>query len=1039
MGNRIVRNLPDGKYKAAVGNVLADGENPFSTESEVKEEVTATEVVNGLIEGITGSSNDAATQTLGSAWRMPTLDEWTELVTTCTMTWTTIGATTGYLVEHNGNSIFLPAAGYRKSSTYDLNVEGNYWLGSRDPGGDELARFAAFNSSTQNNNGFWLRYYGRSIRAVSDTEGVDLGLSVKWASTNLGGTNPEDYGEYFAWGEIETKTDFTYDNYICPRGSYETENDPITHITRPAIFTILHKDNHNSHVTVEQKEEWTGKQDHLSQAQIDATNSGITSGKVETYDGYATGKQDVLGFTPENVANKITDMSNPQAGEYADALTVKNFVASALVGINDYVSSLSTMTTAFEGCSAMSYAPTKLEAGPWYKNGISETANIDKGDWAIVLADETVCWFSANDFKYERFKDGGASPLGYVILSGGTAVAGTKGTNPCIEIGGDGVVLSYIYPEVVGENTYICFLDNSGAEAITWKVQSLSNVTGAVHKYIGGIEQEDVYDIVFPTTRYICSGHDENNNPVWSLLFVVNETSLTAAQWDAINSAITKAWKNQVDGNLVTLNSNVSEHIANTELHVTLEKQNTWNAKQNALAAGINIDTASFATGTINVTGVLQASQNLADVANKQTALDNLASASKAKEGQILMVNPSKNLTYVDRYEITSGVVTNEVSAHDLRDDGFAKPYIPIMSFLLRNSEEKFEVEFTIMTCDNIGGVSTYNSRYFFVHTIQGIESTSFECLNYFGSSSDISYKDVVYTLNDNVLTFYKKKSTQYDWFLNVINYVSKIGLATGYATPTFYIGSRAVSVKDYEVRVQESDFKDASEISNMVLPRYLQEPYIVDISEDSDGWSSDKTFIEVQQALTNGKIVYYKLTIDTETGYLPVSLFTNSFLIAESSDNDNTATLQIKHTSDDVITIVAKSFQERLVVGTNLDSMPASGSNNPITSGGVYTLNTDLIKGIKRENSASVELTPNIFRVFSSSLSTFTPTCINYDSNYECQYKGRFTASANFIAAGTGHDSGNITWVGDSNCITGGVYEYNIVDNYGLIKKMNN
>ena len=34
-------------------------------------------------------------------------------------------------------------------------------------------------------------------------EAKDLGLSVKWASFNLGATKPEDYGDYFAWGETE--------------------------------------------------------------------------------------------------------------------------------------------------------------------------------------------------------------------------------------------------------------------------------------------------------------------------------------------------------------------------------------------------------------------------------------------------------------------------------------------------------------------------------------------------------------------------------------------------------------------------------------------------------------------------------------------------------------------------------------------------------------------------------------------------------------------------------------------------------------------
>jgi hypothetical protein len=40
-------------------------------------------------------------------------------------------------------------------------------------------------------------------------EWVDLGLSVKWATCNVGATNPEEYGDYFAWGETRTKPEYT--------------------------------------------------------------------------------------------------------------------------------------------------------------------------------------------------------------------------------------------------------------------------------------------------------------------------------------------------------------------------------------------------------------------------------------------------------------------------------------------------------------------------------------------------------------------------------------------------------------------------------------------------------------------------------------------------------------------------------------------------------------------------------------------------------------------------------------------------------------
>ena len=45
-------------------------------------------------------------------------------------------------------------------------------------------------------------------------EYVDLGLSVKWATRNIGAKSPEDYGRYFAWGETTTKETYDYDN--CP-------------------------------------------------------------------------------------------------------------------------------------------------------------------------------------------------------------------------------------------------------------------------------------------------------------------------------------------------------------------------------------------------------------------------------------------------------------------------------------------------------------------------------------------------------------------------------------------------------------------------------------------------------------------------------------------------------------------------------------------------------------------------------------------------------------------------------------------------------
>ena len=48
---------------------------------------------------------------------------------------------------------------------------------------------------------------------TSKYEVVDLGLSVKWATCNVGATKPEEYGGYFAWGEVKLKEYYGWSTY----------------------------------------------------------------------------------------------------------------------------------------------------------------------------------------------------------------------------------------------------------------------------------------------------------------------------------------------------------------------------------------------------------------------------------------------------------------------------------------------------------------------------------------------------------------------------------------------------------------------------------------------------------------------------------------------------------------------------------------------------------------------------------------------------------------------------------------------------------
>ena len=51
--------------------------------------------------------------------------------------------------------------------------------------------------------------------------GIDLGLSVYWDECNLGATIPEEFGDFYAWGELETKDYYYWDTYKWCTVSYD--------------------------------------------------------------------------------------------------------------------------------------------------------------------------------------------------------------------------------------------------------------------------------------------------------------------------------------------------------------------------------------------------------------------------------------------------------------------------------------------------------------------------------------------------------------------------------------------------------------------------------------------------------------------------------------------------------------------------------------------------------------------------------------------------------------------------------------------------
>ena len=69
-------------------------------------------------------------------------------------------------------------------------------------------------------------YYGSVVKSFSTRyaipEAVDMGLSVKWGTFNVGASKPEEYGEYYAWGETTTKFTYNWSTYFLCKGSETT-------------------------------------------------------------------------------------------------------------------------------------------------------------------------------------------------------------------------------------------------------------------------------------------------------------------------------------------------------------------------------------------------------------------------------------------------------------------------------------------------------------------------------------------------------------------------------------------------------------------------------------------------------------------------------------------------------------------------------------------------------------------------------------------------------------------------------------------------
>ena len=100
--------------------------------------------------------------------------------------------------------------------------------------GDGVGKFTSEITGLEPDTKYYVRAYAKnaagtsfgaenSFTTLGGHEYVDLGLpsGTLWAMCNVGADSPEDYGDYYAWGETETKNTYSWSTYRWCNGSYD--------------------------------------------------------------------------------------------------------------------------------------------------------------------------------------------------------------------------------------------------------------------------------------------------------------------------------------------------------------------------------------------------------------------------------------------------------------------------------------------------------------------------------------------------------------------------------------------------------------------------------------------------------------------------------------------------------------------------------------------------------------------------------------------------------------------------------------------------
>lgn len=235
------------------------------------------------------------------------------------------------------------------------NISANYCLNNWVYGVSATGTFVKRISANWNVTGeSGVPYDWTVLTAVPTPKAVDLGLpsGIKWASFNLGASSPEEYGNYFAWGETDPKSNYSWSTYKFGNSAaftkYNTKSDNGT----VDNITVLEPEDDAAHVILDDSwrmptdEEWTELRNNCTWTRVtDYNGSGINGELVTATNGNSIFLPEA-GYRSDTFLNSVGTV-----GDYWSSSLITNNPSSAWM-VNFNPSSVRRFTeNRYRGCS----------------------------------------------------------------------------------------------------------------------------------------------------------------------------------------------------------------------------------------------------------------------------------------------------------------------------------------------------------------------------------------------------------------------------------------------------------------------------------------------------------------------------------------------------------------------------------------------------------------------------------------------------------------------------------------------------------------